>query len=121
MSKTYTLEKIYKDPSNPGGYSSQRKLLKEARLVRKDINLKDVKNYLNDQISYTRHGNVPRKYIKRRVKINEGPGFLISADLADMGPDLKKSNDNVRFLMFVIDCFSRKLWVFLYLISRELL
>ena len=112
MSKTDILNKVYKDPSSPGSFSSQRKLLQNARLLRKDISLGDVKEYLSQEISFTRHGNVPKKFIKRRVFVKEGPGFLLSGDLADMTLDLKEHNDNVRFLFFLIDCYSRKLWVF---------
>ena len=112
MSKTDILNKVYKDPSNPGGFSSERKLLQNARLLRKDISLADVKEFLSRQISFTRHGNVPKRFIKRRVFVREGPGFLLSADLADMTLDLKAHNDRVRFLFFLIDCYSRKLWVF---------
>ena len=110
MSKTETLDKIYNDPANPGGFSSQRKLLQNAKLLRNDISLKDVKDYLSSQPSYTRHGNVPNKFIKSRVFIPEGAGFLLSSDLGDFS-SLKNYNDGVRFLMFLIDCFSRKLWV----------
>ena len=112
MSKTDTLDKIYKDPAHPAGFSSQNKLLQNARLLRNDIKLADVREYLSHQTSFTRHGNVPKKFIKSRVFIKEGPGFLLSADLADMTNHLKKDNDDVRFLMFLIDCYSRKLWVF---------
>ena len=112
MYKTEILDKIYKDPSNPGSFSSQMKLLQEARLVNEEkFNLKDIKDYLKKQVSYTRHGLVPKKYIKRPVHISEGPGFLLSADLADMTEDSRAHNDNVRYLFFIIDCYSRKLWV----------
>ena len=112
MSKSDILDRIYKDPANPGGFSSQKKLLRNARLLRDDITLGDVKEYLTHQSSFTRHGNVPKKFIKRRVFIKEGPGFLLSGDLADMSAHSTKDNDNVRYLMFLIDCYSRKLWVF---------
>ena len=84
MSKTDTLDKIYKDPANPGGFSSQKKLFWNARLLRNDITLGDVKEYLTHQTSFTRHGNIPKKFIKSRVFTKEGPGFLLSADLADL-------------------------------------
>ena len=82
MSKTDTLDKIYKDPSHPAGFTSQKKLLESARLLREDISPGDVKEYLSRQSSFTRHGNVPKKFIKRRVCIKEGPGFLLSGNLA---------------------------------------
>ena len=89
MSKTDTLDKIYKDPSHPAGFTSQRKLLQSANLLRDDISLGDVKEYLSHQSFFTRHGDVPKKFIKRRVFIKEGPGFLLSGDLADMTISLK--------------------------------
>ena len=112
MSKTDTLDKIYNDSSHPAGFTSQRKLLQSASLLRDDISLGDVKEYLSHQSSFTRHGDVPKKFIKSRVFIKEGPGFLLSGDLADMTISLKGANDGIRFLMFLIDCYSRKLWVF---------
>ena len=90
MSKTDALDKIYKDPSNPGGFSSQRKLLQNVRLLRNDITLGDVKEYLSHQSSFTRHGKIPKKFVKSRVFIKEGPGFLLSGDLADMTIHSKK-------------------------------
>ena len=110
MAKIEALDKIYNDPADPGGFTSQRKLLESARLLRNDITLTDVKEYLSHQPSFTRHGNIPKKFIKSRVFIKEGPGFLLSGDLADMS-SVKNDNDGISFLMYLIDCYSRKLWV----------
>ena len=110
MAKIEALDKIYNDPADPGGFTSQRKLLESARLLRNDITLTDVKEYLSHQPSFTRHGNIPKKFIKSRVFIKEGPGFLLSGDLADMS-SIKNDNDGISFLMYLIDCYSRKLWV----------
>ena len=64
MSKTDALDKIYKDPSNPGGFSSQRKLLQNVKLLRNDISLGDIKEYLSHQSSFTRHGKIPKNFVK---------------------------------------------------------
>ena len=50
MSKTETLDKIYNDPANLGVFSSQRNLLQNAKLLRNDISLKDVKEYLSSHL-----------------------------------------------------------------------
>ena len=83
MSKQHIFDKIYNDPANPASFTSEKKLLIEARKHCENINLSDVKNYLKKQVSYTRHGTVPKKYLKRRVFIKEGPNYLLSGDLAD--------------------------------------
>ena len=111
MSKQHILDEIYNDPANPGSFTSEKKLLIEARKQCENINLSDVKNYLKNQVSYTRHGSVPKKYLKRRVFIKEGPNYLLSGDLADFR-NLSKKNDNINYLFFLIDCFSRKLWIY---------
>ena len=110
MSKQEILKGIYLNPRNPGGFSGQSKLQKEACNLRPDITINDVKKFLQSQESHTRHGIVPRKYLKRPVTV-KGPGHLLSSDLADMTNESRKYNNNFRYLMFIIDCFSRKLSV----------
>ena len=110
MSKKEILQDIYLNPRNPGGFSGQLKLKREACEVRPDISIKDVKNFLKTQESHTLHGVVPKKYLKRRVSVR-GPGHLLSSDLADMTNEARKSNSMFRYLIFIIDCFSRKLSV----------
>ena len=110
MSKHEILEGVYLNPRNPGGFSGQSKLHKEACRLRPDISINDVKKFLESQESHTRHGLVPRKYLKRPVAI-KGPGHLLSSDLADMSNESRKYNNNFRYLLFIIDCFSRKLSV----------
>ena len=110
MSKKEILQDIYLNPRNPGGFSGQLKLKRAACEVRPDISIKDVKNFLKTQESHTLHGVVPKKYLKRRVSVR-GPGHLLSSDLADMTNEARKSNSMYRYLIFIIDCFSRKLSV----------
>ena len=69
----------------------------------------DVKNYLTTQTSYTLHGYVPKTFHKSMV-IVRGPDSLLSSDLADFS-NLKDYNEGYRYLVFFIDCFSRKLSV----------
>ena len=110
MSKKDILEDIYLNPRNPAGFSGELKLKRKACELRPDITIKDVKNFLKTQESHTLHGLVPKKYLKRPVSVR-GPGHLLSSDLADMTDEARKSNSNYRYLLFIIDCFSRKLSV----------
>ena len=101
------LERLYGDVESPAGLSSVSKLWSEAKLYNPDIKLSQVKDYLQGQDSFTLHGNIRRKYLKRSVYVSE-PGELLSADLGDFQA-LKEYNEGVAYLLVVIDCFSRKL------------
>ena len=104
------LDQIYHDSSNPGGFSTFGKLYEKAHKINPIINKQDVKVYLQTQQSHTRFGLVPKRFIKKPVDVVR-PGHLIGADLADLTDSYRKMNDNYRYLLFIIDCFSRKLWV----------
>ena len=106
---THLLDSLYGDVTNPSGLSSVKKLWQNARLYNPDIKLSEVKGYLKGQDSYTLHGNIRRKYLKTPVYVSK-PGELLSADLGDF-QSLKEHNDGVKYLLVVIDCFSRKLHV----------
>lgn len=109
MSKASVLKKIYENDKDIAGFSGEQKLLKASIKCRKDITLKDVKQFLNKQRSYTLHGNIHKKYLKRPI-IVFGPGKTVGGDLADLS-SLKKHNKNYKYLLILIDIFSRKLYV----------
>ena len=100
---------LYNDVQSPGSLTSIRKLWLEARKIIPGIKIREVKDFLEGQESYTLHGVIHRKFLKRPVYV-KGPGVLLGSDLADV-QNLKDSNDGVNFLIFFIDCFSRKLTV----------
>ena len=100
------LKRIYLDPSHPGSYGSSESLYKNAKKICNNISRNDVKSFLQSQDSYTLHGNVKKKYVKRPVLVNK-PGHLLAADLADMGEELREINDNNRYILVLIDVYSR--------------
>ena len=101
------LDSLYGDVASPAGLTSVTKLWSGAKLRNPDITLDQVKDYLKGQDSFTRHGNIRRKYLKRTVYVSK-PGELLSADLGDFQA-LRAWNDGVAYLLVVIDCYSRKL------------
>ena len=101
------LDSLYGDVASPAGLTSVTKLWSGAKLRNPDMTLRQVKDYLKGQDSFTRHGNIRRKYLKRTVYVSK-PGELLSADLGDFQA-LREWNDGVAYLLVVIDCFSRKL------------
>ena len=96
MSKQDILESVYLNPRNPGGFSGQSKLQKEACNLRPDISINDVKKFPESQESHTRHGIVPRKYLKRPVTV-KGPGHLLSSDLARTNRDNLVAGQTAKF------------------------
>ena len=101
------LDNLYTDIKNPSSFGSKIKLFEAAKKIYPDIKLSDIESFLKTQDSYTLHGNVPRKFLRRQVIVRR-PGILLSGDLCDM-THLKEYNKNIRYLAFFIDCYSRKL------------
>lgn len=76
------------------------------RSVKGKVPTKHIINWLQKKDSYTLHKSLKRKF-QRRQYIVSGIGALWQADLADLS-QLSKYNDGYKFILFVIDCFSRK-------------
>lgn len=103
--KDQLLKKIYLDPKNPASFSSPYKLYKAAWKQNKNITLKGVEKWLESQDPYTLYRQKFEKFPRRKV-ITPGVGYQFQADLLDYQA-LSKSNNKIRFLLTVIDCFSR--------------
>lgn len=99
------LEAVYTDPSSTGAYGGVSKLIKAA----KGTTIKAAQDYLKSNISYTL--TKARQYnFKRSKTYVHSIGELWQIDLSDMKL-YAKENDGIKWLLFVIDCFSRKLQV----------
>ena len=104
------MEKIYFDPRHAGSFKGAQKLLEVVKEEGKFyLTLKQIRSWLNDQHSYSLHKPVRRAFRRSRV-IAAGMYDQYEADLADM-QKLKDKNDGMRFLLIVVDVFSRFLWV----------
>lgn len=91
----------YYNPREPCGYGGIDRL----RLKTKTNPI----NWLKGQPAYTLHKPVRRRY-KRRRYIVETIDSLWQVDLADM-QKLSRWNDTFKYLLVVIDVFSKFLWV----------
>jgi len=101
------LASIYHDPKNPAAFSSPARLLKAAKTMIPGLTLGRVKKYLQTQDAYTLNRNIGRKRFKRRKIIVKGLKDQYQADLMDFA-QLAPQNDGHRFVLTMIDCFSRK-------------
>ena len=110
------LKKLYYNPKSTSSYGSkaalQRGLKQELKKKKgriKRTNLpRQVKTWLEDQKTYTLHKQ-PKKTFPRRQVIVSGINDQWQADLADMQL-LAYENQGFRYILIVIDCFSRKAW-----------
>ncbi len=105
------LRAIYYDPSNPASYQSANRLYKYV--VRQQgehkPTLATVKKWLQNQENYSINKNVIRNFRRSRVLVS-GIDDQWDADLADLS-QFHKENDGYKYLLCVIDVFSRYAWV----------
>lgn len=94
------MESVYYDPSQPGSYGGLRGLLRYGK-----GKLRDTKDWLRAQEAYTLHKPLKRKFIRRKTLV-PGLGHLWQMDLIDL-TGLSKFNDGFKYILTIIDCFSR--------------
>ena len=104
-----TLKRIYYDVNHPAGFSGAHRLLQAAKKHHSPLSLKQVKTWLQKQTTYTLHKPIRRKFQRRKTVVG-GIDHQWQADLADV-QSLQKENDQYRYLLCVIDVFSKYAWV----------
>lgn len=103
------LSALYYNPSHPAGYAGAKKLWTHAKQQVKSLQLNHVKTWLKQQKTYTLHKPIRRRF-PRRHTIVAGIDQQWQADLADL-QSLSKHNDQARYLLCILDVFSRYAWV----------
>ena len=109
--KNELLESIYFDPVKSASYTSIEKLYKAVKDldIGSSITKKYVKQWLEEQDAYTLHKPTIEK-VKRGKIITKGLRDLFEADLMDVS-NVSDENDDITFILVVIDAFSRELWL----------
>lgn len=102
------LECAYNNKVGIGYLSSPHNLYREAIKSCPDITLSDAKKFLEGKNSYTLMVEKPTKFKRRRFYFN-GPGHTLCADVAYLN---EFSQNGYKFLLFMMDCFSRFLYIF---------
>ena len=104
------LEKIYFDPSHPASFESPLRLYKIVKSEGKyNISHSQIKKWIQKKESYSRNKGVKRNFQRGRV-IVKGIDDQFDADLASFIP-YAEDNDGFKYLLAVIDIFSRYAWV----------
>ena len=100
-----TLSKLYYDTKSNVSYSSIYKLYQAAKDVIPGITLRNVKDWLKRQHTYTLHRPIKRKYARSKYFVS-GIDKLWQIDLADMSM-ISKVNKNHNYILTCIDVFSK--------------
>ena len=100
---TEVLKRVYYDLSHPASYGSVQKLAKATRL-----STKTVKAWLKKQPTYTLHRQARKSYPTRQYIVHDIDEQW-QADLADVSL-LARDNGGYRFILTIIDIFSRYAW-----------
>jgi hypothetical protein len=98
------LASIFFDVGHPSGFASADKLRTASRLPKNVVD-----SWLQRQNAYTLHKPVVRKF-KRNRYIVHNMSIAYEMDLMDV-QKYKNENDQVTFILIVIDIFSKKVWV----------
>ena len=102
--KKETLQALYRDPSNPGSLGGVRRFARANRL-----SLKAVRNALEQDVAYTLHKPVRRRFPTSRVQVM-GMDHQWVADLVDM-QKLASKNRGTKYLLTIVDALSKYAWV----------
>ena len=103
------LLQLYENPRSNVSFSGETKLFNAAKKLNSNITINDVKKFLRKQESYTLFRLTKKKYSTQKI-LSPKPKTIVSLDLGDLSK-LSKYNKNIKFLMFFIDLFSKKVSV----------
>lgn len=103
------LRKLYYTPGGSAAFSGVNRLYDAAKRERKQISRSQVATYLSGQKTYAQHRRVRRNFRRSHI-FAPRKNWLWEADLTEV-QQLKRSNDNVRYLLVVIDVFSKYAYV----------
>lgn len=95
------MESVYYNPTAPGSYGGVKPLSRYG-----GVRVSNAKQWLLSQDAYTLHKPVRHRFPRRKT-YSKGINDLFQADLVDM-QSLSKFNDGYRFILTVIDVFSKK-------------
>lgn len=100
------LKKAFYDPKSPASYFGPEKLYRYGKEQNvKGISRKKVKDWLKKEEAYTLYRSRRKRFPRNRIVV-DGPNEQWDADLMDM-TNFSEENDGVKYVLVVIDLFSR--------------
>ena len=105
-----SLKDLYEDPRFSGSFSGKNRFYKELRKKGHLVSPKTVSKALRAIDSYTLHKPDQKPKLYRRIW-TKGIKYLYQCDLVDLS-SLHKHNDGYKWIITIIDTFSKKAWAF---------
>ena len=103
------LNKIYFDPSHPASFGGPRKLYTAVKNDKYNPTFSFIQQWVQNQEAYSIHKPARHKFPRNRVVVT-GRDDTWDVDLMDM-VDINADNDGIKYLLVVIDIYSKYLWV----------
>lgn len=108
---TRFLERMYFDPRQPGSFQGPQKLHQSiGKQGRYQLGINRLRQWLQNQREYSKNKLFLPHTIERARVIVSGMYDQWDADLLDMQKYAERNNE-IRYLLVVIDVFSRYLWI----------
>ena len=82
-----------------------QKLYNSAKRIDRNVTLEEVKDWLRGENTYTLHKDVRKNFSREKIFVTQ-PYEQYQADLVDMQA-FSQYNDGYKYILTVIDCFSR--------------
>lgn len=104
------LQRIYYTPKHPASFSSLDSLYRAAKKESHiPVSRRDVKTWLEKQLTYTLHKPIRRRFPRNRVLVS-GVDWQWESDLVDLSK-LSRYNKGYKWLVTTIDVLSKYAWV----------
>lgn len=104
------LRKLYYTPGSPGAFAGPEKLYQAVREDGKhNIGRMRIRQFLNNEDPYSLMKPIRRSFLRSRVVVDTIDSMW-DGDLADVS-NLSSENDGYKFLLVLIDIFSRFLFI----------
>lgn len=109
MANIQTVKEAYYNPESGAAFGGVDKLYKTVKQNIPGLTRKHVKEWLQSQETYTLHKPVQKRFTRNVYHVTN-IDELYQADLVDLR-SLRKHNDNLSYILTVIDVFSKKAFV----------
>ena len=104
------IKKLYNDPKFSASFAGKKRFVNAIISKNKNLKRKKVEEELKKIDSYTLHKPARKTKLFRRI-YTKGIRYIYQIDLIDM-TKFKNENDDYRWLITIIDTFSKKAWAF---------
>jgi transposase InsO family protein len=103
-------KELYRDPKFTGSFSGQQRFHHALNKDNVHVSKSSVNKRLMSVDSYTVHKPTRKTKVFRRI-YTKGINYLLQCDLVDLS-SLHKDNDGYKWIITIIDTFSKKAWAF---------